>query len=293
MRRLLSVLTAFALVFLFNNTTEAFRDLCILGENNGPSSFIDGNSWSAVVSDTSIYVPDLQVRVSGLNDTKYSLTVTWEKQYQVIQKKTFATDKKGRMIKGKDGNFIVTKIENVKSNKYKWQPVKIIKNGVEVANDNKYFYDNLFGRLTGYDTDGKYNVSNMLGVKEEVATYKVMTPNYDAYGNVTYYNSKKHEFSVHTIFSKINKKLIFSVYGLWNRYYPHINEYSLGDSLLNKYEFAKNDSGVWKGQSYDPDPIYNRGSSWYGLTACGYGLTEEDAQALAIELDKVKSGLGL
>lgn len=292
MRKTLLFLVTASLFFVCNSA-EAFRDLCILGENNGPSSFVEGNSWNAVVTDTSIYVPDMTVRIKDLNDTSYNLTVTWEKKHNIIQKKHYATDKKGRLKKGKDGNFIVTSVETVKSDKFKWEPTKIIKNGVIVANDNKYFYDKLFAKLTGYNADGKYDISNFLGVKEKIAEYKDMTPKYDGYGNISYYSSKKHELSVFTIFSKINKKLIVSVYGLWNNYYPHINEYSLGDSLLNKYQFMKNDSGVWKGQPYDPEPRYNMGNSWRDLTGVGYGLTAENAQALSSELDKAKAGLGL
>lgn len=257
MQKLFFTLILFSSLFLCNFNVEAFKDVPIPGEN----TFIEGNSWSAIVSDNSVYMPDMVVKVKGFNDTTYTLSVTWEKQYE-------------------------------SQNRCKWQPTKIVKNGVQINNDNSSFYEKLFKALTGYNIDGSIGKFSFgLGVQEYIADFKERYPKYDGYGNLSYYFNRENIVSIFTIHSKINKKIIGRVLGSTNHYYPYINESADEDTLMYDYQFAKNNSGEWKIQQVNS--IYSRNGSWAGLANCGYGLSDENARALAIKLDTAKAGLGL
>lgn len=288
MHKIFFTLILFSSLFLCNFKVEAFKDVYIPGEN----TFVEGNSWSAVVSDNTVYMPDMIVKVKGFNDTTYTLTVTWEKQFDTTYENNYVNDKKKKTKKVMYGNIIVPNQNSVTSNRFKWKVTKIVKNGVQIDNDNNNFYEKLFTALTGYNIDGSIDKVNFsLGVQEYIADFKERYPNYDGYGNLSYYYNRENIVSIFTIHSKINKKIIGRVLGSTNRYYPYINESSSEDTLMHDYLFAKNNSGEWKIQQVNS--IYSRDGSWAGLTNCGYGLSDENARALAVKLDTAKAGLGL
>lgn len=245
-------------------------------------AYVKCNTWNAVVSPDSLFIPEINIEEKGFEDKKYKLSVKWQKRQTTITTTEYGPYKDDRGKK-RNGLHYAYKTVNI------LKPVEIKKDGQNVLETYEYepILDELIVKLIGKNeaSDNQYQIVNF-GAEEILIDSKKTIPHYDAYGNVLYTNDYIKKVEVYPIYSRRTGNLIGSeTTFISGNYYPVIDEQTDHDSLHSKqtYLYMKNSSGTWK-KCKAISPYEDKGwtDDW-----------ETVEEPLASKLDGLKAALGI
>lgn len=280
------LVSAFSLALLstapYISVGEAFK--CYV---SSPSAHISCNTWNAVVSQNTIYIPNINVELKSFEGETYRLDVKWENFSKEIKRLEYGPyyDKKGRLKRG--NHYEIHVVPN-------WIVTEVRKNGQLTNSQDTRLLKELLKELAGIDEGYRYDFSPYghgykeyytFGAKEVFDEVTKTYTHYDGYSNPVYTNDHVTKLLAFPIYSRLNGFIVAQEYSyISGDYFPAINESVDNSSLYSAtYKYMKNSSGVWrKCQANHNSLDHGWNNSWYNVS--------ED---LIPKLEQLKAALGI